>query len=81
MEKRNVSLLDLEKKIDNYNEKEDILKKMKFNKPDMNINNLNNKFNKDNLLSFLNNLYLLPEPKMWLLLLVQELTLLAPLYI
>ena len=55
MEKRNVSLLDLEKKIDNYNEKEDILKKMKFNKPDMNINNLNNKFNKDNLLSFLNN--------------------------
>ena len=55
MEKRDNSLLDLEKKIENYNEKEHILNKMKFNKPNMNMNNLNNKFNKDNLLSFLNN--------------------------
>ena len=55
MEKRDNSILDLEKKIENYNEKEHILNKMKFNKPNMNMNYLNNKFNKDNLLSFLNN--------------------------
>ena len=55
MEKRDKSLLDLEKKIDNYNEKKNVLNNFRFNKPDININNLNNKFNKDNLLSFLNN--------------------------
>ena len=55
MEERDKSLLELEKKIDNYNEKEHILKDMRINKPNMNMNNLNNKFNKNDLLSFLNN--------------------------
>ena len=54
MEKRDKSLLELEKKIDNYNEKEYILKDMRINKPNMNMNSLNNKFNKNDLLSFLN---------------------------
>ena len=55
MEKRDKSLLDLENKIGNINEKENVLKNMRINKPNMNMNLLNiNKFNKDNLLSFLN---------------------------
>ena len=33
MEKRDKSLLELEKKLENYNEKDLILNKMKFNKP------------------------------------------------
>ena len=55
MAKNDNSLLDLEKKLGN--EKNYVLNKYKFNKPDMNINNLNNnsKFNRDNLLLFLNN--------------------------
>ena len=55
MAKKDNSLLDLEKKIGN--EKEHILNKYKFNKPDMNISNLNknSKFNKDSLLFFLDN--------------------------
>ena len=55
MEKRDKSLLDLENKKENYNGKVHVLNNMRFNKPDMNINNLNSKFDKDNLLSFLNN--------------------------
>ena len=54
MEKRDKSLLSLENKIGNYNEKENTLKYLRINKPNMNMNQLNNnKFNKDNLLSFL----------------------------
>ena len=54
MEKRDKSLLELENKIGNYNEKENTLKNMRINKPNMNINLINNnKFNKGNLLSFL----------------------------
>ena len=55
MDKNDKTLLDLEKKIDNYNQKEHTLKNLRINKPNMNMNNINNKFNKDNLLSFLNN--------------------------
>ena len=55
MEKRDKSLLDLENKIGNFNEKENVLKNMRINKPNMNMNqfNNNNKFSKENLLSFL----------------------------
>ena len=55
MEKRDKSLLSLENKIGNHNEKENILKNLRFNKPNMNLNQLNsnNKFCKENLLSFL----------------------------
>ena len=54
MEKRDNSLLDLENKIGNFNEKENILKNFRINKPNMNMNQFsNNKFNKENLLSFL----------------------------
>ena len=53
MEKRDKSLLDLENKIGNFNEKENVLKNMRINKPNMNMNQFNNKFNKENLLSFL----------------------------
>ena len=54
MAKRDKSLLDLEIKIGNYNEKENTLKNMRINKPKMDINLINNnKFNKGNLLSFL----------------------------
>ena len=54
MEKRDKSLLDLENKIGNFNEKENILKNMRINKPNMNMNQFNNnKFKKENLLSFL----------------------------
>ena len=54
MEKRDKSLLDLENKIGNFNEKENVLKNMRINKPNMNMNQFNNnKFKKENLLSFL----------------------------
>ena len=54
MEKRDNSLLDLENKIGNFNEKENILKNFRINKPNMNMNQFsNNKFSKENLLSFL----------------------------
>ena len=54
MEKRDNSLLDLENKIGNFNEKENILKNFRINKPNMNMNLFsNNKFSKENLLSFL----------------------------
>ena len=54
MEKRDKSLLDLENKIGNFNEKENVLKNMRINKPNMNMNQFsNNKFSKENLLSFL----------------------------
>ena len=54
MEKRDKSLLSLENKIGNFNEKENILKNFRINKPNMNMNQFsNNKFNKENLLSFL----------------------------
>ena len=54
MSKRDKSLLDLENKIGKNNEKEKVLKNMLINKPNMKIDLLNtNKFNKGNLLSFL----------------------------
>ena len=54
MSKSDKSLLELENKIGNYNEKENTLKNMRINKPKMDINLINNnKFNKGNLLSFL----------------------------
>ena len=54
MAKKDKSLLDLETKIGKYNEKEQALKNLRINKPEMNINLLkNNNFNKGNLLSFL----------------------------
>ena len=54
MAKKDKSLLDLETKIGKYNEKEQTLKNLRINKPEMNINLLkNNNFNKGNLLSFL----------------------------
>ena len=54
MDKNDKSLLDLETKIGKYNEKEQTLKNLRINKPNMNINLLKNKnFDKENLLSFL----------------------------
>ena len=54
MSKRDKSLLDLENKIGKNNEKEKVLKNMLINKPNMKMDLLNNnKFNKGNLLSFL----------------------------
>ena len=54
-EKRDKTLLDMEKKIGNYNEKEQVLKNFRINKPNMNMNIINSKFRKENLMSFLNN--------------------------
>ena len=46
---KNLNPLNLENKIRNFNEKENILKNFRINKPNMNMNLFsNNKFSKDN---------------------------------